>query len=300
MKKTKIVRIYLWTCFQMSRPAQLLLIAMVYIFGTIIALAVGSRFNWVPFLYGLLTLIPASASVHYANEYADYETDNLTVRTAFSGGSGALQVSGLSRQLALISAWAALFIGIILVSIGWAAGLLNGYAIVILALGTFSGWMYSLRPLAFARRGWGELVNALLGGVLLPIYGYTVQTGRIDMIILFASLPFGILAFLNLLATTWPDREADAIVGKRTLATRWFSNRLRLLYLTAAAGFFLLMIFFLRTAILPPLVAWSSFLVTPLVVWGALAYTRSRSPFPTVAAMVLLLILQTIAWWMSI
>lgn len=263
MKAIIKVRIYFWTCYKMSRPSQLLLIALVFGFGTMIALAGGSTFNLVACLYGLLALIPASASVHYANEYADYETDNLTVRTAFSGGSGALQVSGLSRQLALISAWAALFIGIILVSIGWAAGLLNGYAIVILALGTFSGWMYSLRPLAFARRGWGELVNALLGGVLLPIYGYTVQTGRIDMIILFASLPFGILAFLNLLATTWPDREADAIVGKRTLATRWFSNRLRLLYLTAAAGFFLLMIFFLRTAILPPLVAWSSFWLRP-------------------------------------
>ena len=148
----------------MSRPSQLLLIAMVYIFGTIIALAGGSNFNWAPFFYGLLTLILASASVHYANEYADFETDNLAERTAFSGGSGALQVSGLSRQLALISAWAALFIGITLVSIGWAAGLLNGTAIVILTLGTFTSWMYSLRPLAFARRGWGELVNALLGG----------------------------------------------------------------------------------------------------------------------------------------
>ena len=284
----------------MSRPSQLLLIAMVYIFGTIIALAGGSRFNWNTFVCGLMALIPASASVHYANEYADYETDKLTVRTAFSGGSGALQVSGLSRQLALISAWAALFIGITLVSIGWAVGLLNGYAIVILALGTFSGWMYSLRPLAFARRGWGELVNALLGGVLLPIYGYTVQTGRIDMIILFASLPFGMLAFLNLLATTWPDREADALVGKRTLATRWSPNQIRLLYTIVATGYFILIILYLRMAILPSLAAWSSLVVMPLVVWGALTYTRRRSPFPSVAAMVLLLILQTIAWWMSI
>ena len=284
----------------MSRPSQLLLIAMVYIFGTIIALAGGSRFNWNTFVCGLMALIPASASVHYANEYADYETDKLTVHTAFSGGSGALQVSGLSRQLALISAWAALFIGITLVSIGWAVGLLNGYAIVILALGTFSGWMYSLRPLAFARRGWGELVNALLGGVLLPIYGYTVQTGRIDMIILFASLPFGMLAFLNLLATTWPDREADALVGKRTLATRWSPNQIRLLYTIVATGYFILIILYLRMAILPSLAAWSSLVVMPMVVWGALTYTRRRSPFPSVAAMVLLLILQTIAWWMSI
>jgi len=300
MKTTKNVRIYVWTCYKMSRPSQLLLIAMVYIFGTIIALAGGSNFNWAPFFYGLLTLILASASVHYANEYADIETDNLTVRTPFSGGSGALQVSGYPRQLALISAWAAVFIGITLVWIGWVTGLLNAYAVAILALGTFSGWMYSLPPLKFAWRGWGELVNASLGGVLLPIYGYTVQTGRIDMTILFASLPFGMLAFLNLLATTWPDREADAMVGKRTLATRWSPNQLRMLYMTVTAGYFILIILYLGMATLPPLVTWSSLVVTPLVVWGALTYTRRRSPFPSVAAMVLLLILQTIAWWMTI
>ena len=136
--------------------------------------------------------------------------------------------------------------------------------------------------------------------MLLVIYGYTVQTGRIDMTILFASLPFGILAFLNLLATTWPDREADVMVGERTLATRWSPNQLRLLYMTVAAGYFILIILYLRMTILPPLAAWSSLVVMPLVVWGALTYTRRRSPFPSVAAMVLLLILQTIAWWMSI
>ena len=107
--------------------------------------------------------------MHYANEFADYETDLYTVRTTFSGGSGALQVSGTPRRLALISAWVALTIGITLVSIGWTAGLLNATAIVTLVLGMFFGWMYSLRPLAFAWHGWGELVNASLGGVLLPI-----------------------------------------------------------------------------------------------------------------------------------
>ena len=284
----------------MSRPSQLLLIALVFGFGTTIALGSGSTFNWVTCLYGLLALIPASASVHYANEYADYETDLLTERTTFSGGSGALQGSGLPRRLALISAWAALFMGITLVSTGWGPGLLYATAIVTLVLGTFCGWMYSLRPLAFAWHGWGELVNPVLGGILLPIYGYSVQTGRIDATILSASLPFGMLAFLNLLATTWPDREADALVGKRTLATRWSSNQLRLLYWVAAAGYFAVIILFLRMAILPPLAAWSSFLVTPLVVWGGLTYTRRRSPFPSVAAMVLLLMIQTAAWWLLI
>jgi 1,4-dihydroxy-2-naphthoate octaprenyltransferase len=221
MNKTKKVRIYFWACYKMSRPSQLLLIAGVFIFGNIVAMATGSSFNFYAFLLGLLAVIPASASVHYANEYADYETDRLTERTAYSGGSGALKATGLPRRLALICAWAALAIGVVVVLVGWGAGLLNEAALAILALGTFFGWMYSLPPLALAWRGWGELLNASLGGVLLPIYGYSVQTGQVDAVILFASLPFGMLAFLNLLATTWPDREVDAAVGKGTLAAPW-------------------------------------------------------------------------------
>jgi hypothetical protein len=47
-----MVRISLWASYKMSRPSQLLLIAMVYNFGTIIALAGGSRFNWNTFVCG--------------------------------------------------------------------------------------------------------------------------------------------------------------------------------------------------------------------------------------------------------
>jgi 1,4-dihydroxy-2-naphthoate octaprenyltransferase len=222
------------------------------------------------------------------------------VRTAFSGGSGALQASGLPRRLALICAWAAVMVAASLTLIGWAADLLNNTATIVLAFGTFFGWMYSLRPLALAWHGWGELVNAALGGVLLPMYGYSNQTGEIDLAILFASLPFGLLVFLNLLATTWPDRAADAAVGKRTLATRWSEKRLRWLYATVAVMYLITILSLLRTGILPMLVAWSSLLVIPLVVWGALVYTRRRSPFPSVAAMVVLLVVQTGAWWVTI
>ena len=227
MNKTKKVWIYFWTCYKMARPSQLVLIAGVYSFGNIVAVAVGSSFSWEVFMIGLGAVIPASASVHYANEYADYETDRLTERTRFSGGSGALKATGLQRRLALICACAAVSVGLVLAFVGWSAGLLNETASAILALGIFLGWMYSLPPLALAWRGWGELLNAALGGVLLPMYGYSVQTGRVGLLILFASLPFGVLAFLNLLATTWPDREADAAVGKGTLATRWPARRLR-------------------------------------------------------------------------
>ncbi|MFT4945878.1 MAG: 4-hydroxybenzoate polyprenyltransferase [Natronomonas sp.] len=74
--------------FETSRPAQLALVVGVYLFGAKIALAGGATLSWSALLAGCCALLPLAASTHYANEYADYETDALTERTPFSGGAG--------------------------------------------------------------------------------------------------------------------------------------------------------------------------------------------------------------------
>jgi 1,4-dihydroxy-2-naphthoate octaprenyltransferase len=289
----------IWALFAMSRPTQLVLIAFVYLFGSIIALANGALFTPDTFLMGLVALIPLSASVHYANEYADYETDAQTIRTPFSGGSGALLRTGLPRIFALRAAWGAAILGALITLIAFDREFLTPSAIWILTLGTFFGWMYSLKPLALGWRGFGELDNALLGGVLLPLYGYVVQAGKFDAWVFTALLPFGASAFINLLATTWPDREADEAVGKRTLATRLPVQYLRLLYWSVAVGIVLSLLLLLHR-ILPLSVVAGSLLTAPVILWGGLRYTRQHSPLPTVAAMVLLLFAQTIAWWSTV
>ena len=100
---------------------------------------------------------------------------------------------------------------------------------------------------------------------------------------------------MNLFATQWPDREADAAVGKRTLAVRWPRRRLRATYvgLGLLAGASLLV---LQPAVLPRRVALASLLPAPLLVVGALGYTRRHVPWPTVGAMVLLALAQLAAW----
>jgi len=138
----------------------------------------------------------------------------------------------------------------------------------------------------------------MLGGVALPLYGYAVQSGQIDWQIILISLPFGMLVFINLLATTWPDRQADAAVGKRTLATRWPTVHLRTLYLLAMVSAFVLLLAFTGWLI-PMNVTVASFLALPVAIWGSLTYTRWRTPLPTVAAMVLMLLAQIVMWWLE-
>ncbi len=112
------------------------------------------------FTFGLVVVLLV---IHYANEFADYETDSLTRRTPFSGDSGALPESGLTPGMALKAAWLALFVGSVLGTLGMVLGLMSPTALAVLVWGAFWGWMYSLRPLALAWRGWGELDNAMLG-----------------------------------------------------------------------------------------------------------------------------------------
>lgn len=48
--------------------------------------------------------------------------------------------------------------------------------------------------------------------------------------------------------------------------------------------------------VLPPVVAWSSFVVLPLVAWGVARFMRREVPLPAVLAMVTLVIVQLLAW----
>ena len=164
--------------------------------------------------------------------------------------------------------------------------------------GAFGGWMYSLRPLALAWRGLGEATNAFLGAMLLPILGYAVVAGQLEWQIILLVLPFTLLAFLNLLATTWPDRAADRRVGKYTLAVRWSIRRLTRLYLFVS-GLAILVLLSLYGWLLPELIWWLSLLILPPLFWAARTYTRQNSPFPTVFVMLFFLGIQ-IAGWLAV
>lgn len=297
------VPIALW---RMARPAQLALIALVYAAGAAMAHAHGTDARAGRIAFGLAALLPVAASVHYANEYADVETDAITDRTPFSGGSGVIADTGLPRRLALQATVVAGVIGLLLTVVGASplgSTLVPGvdgppidrFPAVLLVGVLVVGWQYSLRPLRLAWNGFGAVANASLGGLVLPLYGFAVVAGHVTSAAVFAFVPFTIVVFLNLLETTWPDRRADAAVGKRTLATRLSPRRLRALYalggLAAAASVALL-----AGRVLPPVVAAATLLPLVGLVPGYRRFTRRREPLPTVVTMVALAATTTLAW----
>lgn len=298
-----------WALWAAARPSQVALVALVYALGVGMALAgpplvaaetapapgVRAPVVLTPVVAGLLALLPTTLAVHYANEYADADTDARTEPTPFSGGSGALRQTGLARSF--LGRATAVATGLaVAVLVALSAGPLPADAAVVLAAILVSGLGYSLPPLALVRRGVGEVVNAALGGLLLPVYG-AATLGAPTAAAALAVLPFTLLVGCNLLATHWPDRSADAAVGKRTLAVRWAPPRLRRVYAGLAVGAGVVTAWLWLRGTLPVPVAVAHLLPLPALVYGGTVLTRQRSPLPAVAAMVTLALATTAAWW---
>ena len=307
----------LWALWAASRPSQVALVLLVYLLGAGMALAgpplavesgatagtVGAStagpltpdaFSQIAL--GALVLLPVTVSIHYANEYADVDTDALADRTPFSGGSGALVVTGLPRAFLGRVLVASLVVSVVAMMAVLVTGALPGRAVGLLVAGLLAGLAYSLQPVALIRRGVGEVANATLGGILLPVYGVAVlapPTGAAWL----AVVPFALVVGCNLLAIHWPDREADAAVDKRTLAVRWSARGLRRTYGTLAVASVAVAVALWRTGVFPDAVAAAHLAPLPFLLWGGAVLTRQRSPFPSVLAMVVLATTATVAWW---
>lgn len=286
-------RLFAWG--KMSRPSQLLLILVVYAIGVGAGTSRGGSFDLTRTAVGAVALVPLAASVHYVNEYADVETDAITERTRFSGGSGALVVTGLPAETALRAAVTALAVGTVTTGAALSVGAVTARGVGLLVVVVVLGWAYSVGPRLVAR-GLGEVTNALLGGLVLPLFGVAVARGPLDAVAVLAFLPFTVYVFANLLATQWPDRRADEKTGKRTLPTRWSTTGLRWAHWLTTGTTFAMFGLFPLVDLLPRVVGWGCLLLTPAGIVASHQFTRVTSPFPSVATMVGLAVVQLFTW----
>jgi 1,4-dihydroxy-2-naphthoate octaprenyltransferase len=162
---------------------------------------------------------------------------------------------------------------------------------IIIVIGAILGWIYSLPP-RLAWNGFGELLNTLLGAWLLPFFGFVQISKTTELWVLLVVLPVTFFAFNNLLAVTWPDREADRMIGKNTLATRLDSRSLKMIHGVCT----ILSLVVLLTMELPRLVVRSSLVAYPLMVLGWVSYTRKVISSETIFGLHLLIVVQIFSW----
>ncbi|MFN2460508.1 MAG: prenyltransferase [Candidatus Velthaea sp.] len=156
--------------------------------------------------------------VHYANDYFDRAADARSVRTPYSGGSGALVDGSLAPGVALAAAAACAGAGLA-ATVGFAAGRNVPAAVLGASIGLLA-WFYSAPPLRLLASGFGEAVTALVVGVLVPLLG-AAAAGALDRLALLACAPLAFAMFAMMLAVEWPDVAADAATGKRNLIVRF-------------------------------------------------------------------------------
>ncbi len=166
------------------------------------------------FAFTLVGALLLHVAVNVLNDYFDYVSgvDLHTRRTPFSGGSGVLPAGLLEPK----SVYA---LGVAFLAGGLAVGAYLTLAVGpwVLALGLAGAATAYLYTPLLTRLGVGELFTGLNFGPLMVLGSYYVQTGRIDLAGLLAGVPVGLLTSNLLLLNEFPDVEADARGGRRTL-----------------------------------------------------------------------------------
>lgn len=204
---------------QAARPIAHPMIFIPLLMGQAFALHSGGRFSGVYFLYAALFGVLFQLFLLYTNDHADEAIDRTNAQFWLSGGSRVLPEGKLSGQQLLAGARFVLFVltGLVLFL---AAMRQRPWLPVGLLLAVALCWAYNREPLRLSYRGYGEVLQGLGCGVVLPLIGFYLQQGTVR------EFPWGLLMPLYMvfhagnIVTALPDYASDAVGGKRTVPVR--------------------------------------------------------------------------------
>lgn len=198
-------------------PAQLFIFPSLLL-GQAVAFSLTENFNWGRFIGLLIFGFCMHFFIVYGNDTSDYETDRLNkTYTPFTGGSRVLIEGELSRKQLLNGTlvMAGLCIGFGIVFTLWSETWL---ALILVVAGLVLLQAYSFNPIRMSYRGFGEILQMLGVGLVLPLIGFIVQGGAIN------NIPWAALIVLlpgqlgMAISTALPDAPSDQKSSKRTTA----------------------------------------------------------------------------------
>jgi len=228
-----------WT---LSKPLTHVLGILPFVLGAVVAWDITGQFNWAVFWWSLLGALLLMLVACYSGEYFDFEADTLAMpfRNRFSGGSQVFQTTDVIPRL-----WALVAVYVCLAGAAGVGLLLQfyyktgPYTIALGLVAMIAAFFYSTRPIQWAYIGLGELWIWFAYGWLSVAVPFYLQTGRIDPVIHWISLPVAFSIFNVILINEFPDYPADKQVGKRNLVVRFGLEKMSRLY--AAVGLAVLM-----------------------------------------------------------
>ncbi len=205
---------------RLARMQFLLASLGLFTLGAVWAVLSGAPLTPLRLLLGYLVIFLAHLSVSFSNDYFDVAIDALGVPTFISGGSGILvqhpQLRPTALRIAIGLTLGSLALGILVVLLFP----IPAWFLAFVAAGNLAGWAYSAPPLRLSYRGLGEISTAFTSGFLVPVMGYVVARGTLDLNGLLFVPPALLFGLVFILAVEIPDEEVDRRGGKRTWVAR--------------------------------------------------------------------------------
>lgn len=192
--------------------------------------------------HGLLLVIGvvlAHTAVNLFNELSDYRTriDENTTPTPFSGGSGMMQAGKTTPKAVNMAAYSAMFLA---AAIGFYFCVVSHWAILLFMLA--GGIAVRFYTTHLAKRLLGELFSGLTLGTFVVLGTYLALTGRLNLSIVFISIPPGILTSLLLFLNEFPDAEADKKGGRYHLIIHYGKKKSAKIYIAGLAATYILIL----------------------------------------------------------
>jgi 1,4-dihydroxy-2-naphthoate octaprenyltransferase len=280
---------------RLSRPLHLLLAALTYFLGASIANYLGRPFRTDSFWLGLVAVWLAQISMNLLAEVFRPYNEPLV--------EGETRKDRLSlRNNALYISIAALAADAVIAFLLYHNGHLSISALFFLFLSLLFVLTYSIPPIRFVDRGFGEFILAAHLAYVTPSIAYILQSDETHRFLL-TTIPLTFLAFAYFIVLAFPSFASDSKYNRNTLLTRLGWERavpLHHLFILLAYGFFLVLaspafglslsllwpafltlpfaifqIFQLRNIALGARTNWNLLTVTALSVFGLTAYFLS-------------------------
>jgi 1,4-dihydroxy-2-naphthoate polyprenyltransferase len=193
------------------------------VLGSVIAWAVFRQFDPWNFLLVVGGVTAHHIGLNMMDDVFDYlhavDRSHGEKKNPYTGGSGVLTGGLLSvRQVLLVSIFCYLtgiFIALYLtILIGWPV-------LIFVAIGVFSSVFYTVPPIRYGDRGFGELSLLVNFGPVICLGAFYVQTGAIAWEPFIISFVPGLLMWSMIIINEIPDYEEDREAGKLNLVARF-------------------------------------------------------------------------------
>jgi 1,4-dihydroxy-2-naphthoate octaprenyltransferase len=270
----------LTTVIKTTRPSFLILTIACVFLGATVASTIDVLLNVTTLALIVIGAMTAHISVNMLNEYHDFNSglDFKTIKTPFSGGSGALpgnpNVAKTVLVLGLFSLIVTMVIGIyFMTTIGTTILPIGLFGLVIIV--TYTQWLNRMPILCLISPGFGFGLLMVVGTNLVLTHSYSPLAWLVSLI------PFFLINNL-LLLNQYPDMKADASVGRNTFPLAFGIKRSNQVYALFMISAYALIALYIALGLLPAIscIALLPIVLSTFALIGVIKHKDNIGSFP--------------------